>query len=61
MRILGIIFIIAAALAFIAGLVARLSLQPLQVLPAGVEPATLLSVTKVFLLAAIALLLLEKK
>jgi hypothetical protein len=61
MRILGIIFLIAAALAFIAAMVARLSLSPLQILPAGVEPKTLLGVTKVFLLASIALTLLAKK
>ena len=61
MRILGIIFLIAAGLAFIAALVARLSLSPLQILPAGVEPRTLLGVTKVFLLASIALTLLAKK
>jgi hypothetical protein len=62
MRLLGIILLIVAGLAFIAALVARLQGAPLQVLPpAGVQAKTLLGVTKVFLLASIAATLLAKK
>ena len=62
MRLLCIICLIVAALAFVAGLVARLQGAPLQIgVSGGVEPGTLLSVTMTFLLASIALVLLGNK
>ena len=62
MRLLGVIFLIVAALTIIAALVARLQGAPLQILPpAGVHPRTLLDVTQIFLLASIAATLLSKK
>ncbi|RKY33954.1 MAG: hypothetical protein DRP69_05745 [Candidatus Duberdicusella sinuisediminis] len=62
MRILGIVALIVAGISLVLGIISRIILQPLPILPGGgVEAEVFLNFTNTCLLAAIALAVLGKK
>jgi hypothetical protein len=59
MRVIAILSLIVAGISLVLGLISRIILTPIKVLPGGVQAATFLSVAEIFLLAAIVFILLE--
>ena len=59
MRVVTILALIGAGTSLILGVISRIMLKPIGLLPRGVAPATFLSVAQICLLIAIAFALLE--
>ncbi|MCD6228242.1 MAG: hypothetical protein J7K17_02040 [Candidatus Omnitrophica bacterium] len=59
MRVVTVLALIGAGVSLILGIISRIMLKPVGILPRGVASATFLSVTQICLLIAIAFALLE--
>jgi len=61
MRIIAYIGLVCALLALVVGVVSRVTMTPINLLPGGLEAESFLAFTNTCLLVAVVFLLLERK